>query len=291
MLKEDQILVTGSSGFVGAHLLRALPRARTLDRRVHDLRRPETLRELLAGVEAVVHLAGLPVGTGYAPSARELILSNSEATLGLLKAIHDHSGGRPRLLFLSSIHVYGSENVELVEELPAAPASVYGAIKHAQEILIRLATEAGWIHGWIFRSTHLYGPGSKPFYNSAVATLCDHALHDRPIDLHGGGRSELDLLYVEDAVRYLVRALSAPVRDSPVVLNLASGRSIALSRLVETLERVAGRPLRRNLIEGPARSSRISVKRLHETLGALELTPLEQGLRAQLEAASKSRPG
>lgn len=70
------IALTGSTGFIGSHLARALPgdgyRVRVLLRQpaavpsecssavIGDLRRPGNLAAALSGVNAIIHTAGLP---------------------------------------------------------------------------------------------------------------------------------------------------------------------------------------------------------------------------------------
>ena len=95
------IALTGATGFIGRHVLRELPkrgyRFRVLLRRpvdipldcasavIGDLTRPQNLSAALAGVDAVVHSAGVSQGVSGLPDADHRIL-NAEATYHLARA-------------------------------------------------------------------------------------------------------------------------------------------------------------------------------------------------------------
>ncbi|MCM2322975.1 MAG: NAD(P)-dependent oxidoreductase [Oligoflexia bacterium] len=281
-LLESEILITGATGFVGSHLAARFPQARKFDRRRHDFAKLETLEELVRDAKVIFHLAGKSAGSSYEISNRELVTTNLEATRQLIRAIARYSRHKPRVILLSSIHVY-EKGPRLSEETPIAPNSVYGAMKFSQEAILELAAEQGILESVVFRATHLYGPGARPFYNSAVATLCCKALQGEPIDLYAHGKAPLDLLYVGDVVEYLARAATAEL-DHPIqVINLASGTTVTIGEVVSGMEELLGRELPKKILEGNAGSLAISTDRLRQKLGKIELTSLKVGLARTLE--------
>ena len=110
------IALTGATGFIGQYLLQELPRRghrlRVLLRRptnmpvqgssavIGDLSRPQNMGAALAGVDAIVHSAGIAGATSGCPEDDYRIL-NTEATIGLAQAAH--RAGVKRFVFLSSI--------------------------------------------------------------------------------------------------------------------------------------------------------------------------------------------
>jgi UDP-glucose 4-epimerase len=142
------IALTGSTGFIGRYLLRELTRRqcrmRILLRRptsqsmavssavIGDLMRPQNMSAALAGVDAVIHSAGLsPAMSGLpADDYRNL---NTEATIHLAQAA-ERVGVR-RFVFISSLRAQtGATAAEpLTETLPPAPTEPYGRSKLAAE--------------------------------------------------------------------------------------------------------------------------------------------------------------
>ncbi|MCM2277249.1 MAG: NAD(P)-dependent oxidoreductase [Oligoflexia bacterium] len=281
-LTENEILITGATGFVGRHLSQRLPGAKKFDRRRHDFSKLETLEELVRDAKVIFHLAGKSAGSSYEISNRELVATNLEATRQLVRAIARYSRHKPRVILLSSIHVYEKSPL-LSENTPIGPSAVYGAMKYSQEAILELAAEQGIIESVIFRATHLFGPGARPFYNSAVATLCCKALQGEPIDLYAQGKAPIDLLYVGDVVEYLVRAAAAESRGATQVLNLASGKTVTIGEVVGLMEGLLGRELAKKSLDGNAGPLAISTERLRETLGNFELTSLKVGLARTLQ--------
>ncbi len=158
------VLVTGGTGYIGAHtcveLLRAghdvvaldnfsnskrqvLPRIRELagkDMRFYeaDLLDPGQVERVFqeCEIDAVVHFAGLKaVGESVAQPVR-YYHNNVTGTLVLCETMARH--GVRRLVFSSSATVYGaSEAVPFKEDLPLAPVNPYGGTKEMIERILR----------------------------------------------------------------------------------------------------------------------------------------------------------
>jgi len=123
------IAVTGASGLIGSALsaqlttggnrvIRLVRRApQSPDERRWRPEQPD--RELLAGVDAVVHLAGASIGGRFTPSRkREIAESRIEPTRLLAQLIANSNGGPRVLVAASAVGYYGADrgDEELDEE-------------------------------------------------------------------------------------------------------------------------------------------------------------------------------
>jgi dihydroflavonol-4-reductase len=151
-------LVTGGTGFVGAHLVRALlrrgDRVRCLVRResslqnlegldieraLGDLRRPESLAAALEGCDTLFHCAA-----DYRLWVRdpaELYASNVEGTRHLLEAALE--GGVQKVVYTSSVGALGLEpdGRPATEETPVTAAKMIGHYKRSKYEAERVAEE------------------------------------------------------------------------------------------------------------------------------------------------------
>jgi len=178
-----RILVVGSEGFIGQWLVRRLLEgaavggagaataitrldvrmaARAPDPRLRevpgDISDPAVLaRALDGGVDCVFHLASIPGGA--AEQNFELGLKvNLQATLALFEALRQR-GNRPRLVYASTIGVYGSLPPVVDEDTPPDPPWSYGAHKLIGETLVHDYGRRGFIDA---RAVRLPGVVARP---------------------------------------------------------------------------------------------------------------------------------
>jgi nucleoside-diphosphate-sugar epimerase len=235
------VALTGATGFIGRHLLRELPkrgyRVRVLLRRpsavppeassavVGDLARPQNMSAALAGVDAVIHSAGIAHAMSGVPEDDYRVL-NTQATIGLARAA-ERAGAR-RFVFLSSIRAQSGPVAEgvLTEALEPRPTDAYGESK--------LAAERGLAElklDWVaLRPVLVYGPGVK----GNMAALLELARSPYPLPLGGlsGRRSLLALDNLAAAIDVVLCA-PGPLRRPLIVADpepLTVGAMIAAMR-------------------------------------------------------------
>jgi nucleoside-diphosphate-sugar epimerase len=170
------IAVNGASGLIGRQVVAALQQAgcslRLLTRQPHaeqagitwiqgDLFSPQSLRDLVRGANAVVHLAGVAHTTLNSAAEREhAYATNVGGTRSLAQACL--SAGTPRFVLMSSAHVYaGQMGTDLDENSPTAGDSPYALMKlEAEAAVLEMAANSG-CHAAILRPCLVYGPGVR----------------------------------------------------------------------------------------------------------------------------------
>ena len=214
-------VVTGSTGFIGSHLVddllargytvRALVRPETLaaarsSRVAHyeaDLLDDRSVREsrVWEGATHLFHLAGVTRGRTLA----HFRAGNVFPTANLLAALAARSGKRPRVVLVSSQAAAGpasASNVPVTESDRPLPVEAYGRSKlQAEQAVLRYKDELAIT---IVRPAAVYGPRDRDFLGAFKQASGRVALHAVQRD------HSFSVVYVADLVDALIRAAERP---------------------------------------------------------------------------------
>ena len=237
------ILVTGATGFVGRHVVRALAsrglRARGL---VHerplsadapaeamhgDLRAPATLEAACAGVQCVVHLASIVADDDATCQA-----TNVRGTENLLAACRARGVGSVVYLGNSAVCGYNVQRDVTEDTARIAPATPVSRSRLAAESLV---VAAG---GCSLRTLFTYGEGDTYFVPRLVRTLA------RLPFLVAGGRARLSLIGVDQLAERIAAVVSRLIFGAPAlegrVFHVNDGEPTSLRAIVAVLVRELG---------------------------------------------------
>ena len=297
------VLVTGGAGFIGSHVTRALlarthhvtvlddlssgfeanlpsgapglafVRGSVLD---HDL-----VRELVAEADGVVHLAAVASVERSVEAPVATTTTNVLGTVALLAALPAEH--RPRVLFASSAAVYGPAEGRCRESDPPRPQSPYAADKAAGELYLREVAERAGVRATALRFFNVYGERQDPRspYSGVISIFAARCLARAGVDVFGDGGQTRDFVYAGDVATVIAHALVDERTDVPAVMNVATGRSVTLLELLDTLADLTGHAPARTY--HPARPgdlyhSAADVSTLRAYLPELEITALRDGL-------------
>lgn len=233
-----KLAVTGASGFVGSHIVRAarlqghatVPIVRRLDDRAPaDSITIETILSdpsRLNGADAILHAAA--VRHRYGSSAADYHRSNVELTSELLATARGRVG---RFVLVSSVGVYGFPSELPVTEASAFhPRTLYSQTKMLAEHVVRRSAPDSGLEYTIVRPTIIYGPGdSWGMLGKMVAMLEAHTYR-----IVGDGRNVLHHTFIDDVVDALLLASVHPAarNEDFIVAGPETTTLLDLSRLV-----------------------------------------------------------
>jgi UDP-glucose 4-epimerase len=242
---SERVAVTGANGFVGGRVLAHLSEGATgavgLVRSGRSLPPGSTRRELkewseaalaeaLAGVDAVVHAASVVHRPGASASEhRAFNVDGTRALLAAARARHVR-----RIVFLSTIKVYGEEPAGTIDEDTAVDrSSPYSATKlEAERILLDAAADGGPSVA-VVRLCPVYGAGDKGNVRR-VAT----AIARRRFVVPGDGSTRKSVVHASTVAEAVGRVLRS---DASGVFVLADRVAPSMRELADTIARALGR--------------------------------------------------
>lgn len=240
-----KILVTGSTGFIGRHVVpefleqghEVTAAARNLDHaqtmpwfdKVHfvacDLHSAELDPAAFFQVpDLLVHLAwpGLPNYKELFHFEKNLF----ESYFFIKKMIE---GGLRHLSVIGTCLEYGMKEGCLTEDIPTAPCTSYGLAKDALRKFIEvLAQKHSFDWKWI-RLFYLYGEGQSK--NSILEQLKSAIAKGETVFPMSGGKQQRDYLPVERATEYIVKISTQTKQQG--IFNCCNGEPISIRSLVE----------------------------------------------------------
>jgi UDP-glucose 4-epimerase len=243
------LAVTGAGGYLGSRLVaelaggptavRALVRGpipwlATDDQVVVDLLDPDAaVAEALAGVDAVVHLAGHNEVVAAHDPDRALA---ETALIGRHVVRAAQEAGVGRLVYVSTIHVYGDRlapDATVDEEVPPAPHGAYAIARLAVEHLV-----ADGPNPVVLRLSNAVGAPAHPEvdrWTLVAADLCRSAATTGALELRSTGQQWRDFIGLDDVVAALGTSLD-PTAVPSGTYNLVSGRSTTVRSLAELVQ-------------------------------------------------------
>ena len=267
-----KVLITGGAGFLGQRLARRLldqgelpgadgraqpideltlldvvPAASGGDPRVRcmvgDIAERRVLEEAVdARTHAIFHLAAIVSGQAEADFDLGMRI-NLDASRQLLEVCRAR-GHQPRVVFTSSVAVYGGALPELVSDDTALnPRSSYGMQKAVAELLLTDYTRRGFVDGRVLRLPTISVRPGRP--NAAASSFASGIVREPlagetavlPVD----PATRLWLLSPRAAIDALVHgyALDASRLGERPIVNLP-GLSVSAAQMIDALREVAG---------------------------------------------------
>jgi len=280
-----KVLVTGSDGFIGSHLVEGLL-SRGHDVRAFvfynsfnswgwldhlpsevksridvfpgDVRDPNGVRTAMKGCDAVLHLAALIAIPYSYHSPDTYVDTNIKGTLNVLQAARDL--GVSRVIHTSTSEVYGTAQfVPITESHPVVGQSPYSASKIAADQLAISFYRSFGLPVVIVRPFNTYGPRQSA--RAVIPTIITQVTAGaRQIKL-GAITPTRDFNYVKDTVNGFISALESKLGEGEV-FNFGSNFEVSIGDTARAIGSLMGVEIEIQTDEGRNRPARSEVERL-----------------------------
>lgn len=258
-MSERVFLITGATGFIGANLCRRLVGEGV---RPHVLIKPSSLRwrleDILDRVEVheadirdaeavtavvesvrpgvIYHLA-THGAYHYQDDCETILLVNVFGLWNLLNACN--RVGYELFVNTGSSSEYGRKQFAMRETDVLNPNSFYAVAKSAQSLLCAHCANTDGLPLVTVRPFSVYGPYEEP--GRLIPNLMMAAVEGKRLDMASPATAR-DFVYVDDVVD-LYLAVDELSKLGGEIVNIGTGVQTSLSRIVETCEKVGGKPL------------------------------------------------
>jgi UDP-glucuronate 4-epimerase len=311
-MTNKKYLVTGSAGFIGSNLVKALcengnsvvgidsfhsyysrvikesnlkglSKQAKFEFKELDILDLET-SDIDSNFDCIFHLAAQPGvrdswGQGFDSYAMNNVLGTQKlfefATRNKIK----------RVVFSSSSSIYGdAETFPTLESANPLPRSPYGVSKLTGEHLGAAYSKNFGLEVVALRYFTVYGPGQRP--DMAIHRLINCAITGQQFPKYGTGEQIRDFTFVNDVVSANILASTASLPTLATAINIGGGNSTTLNFLISSIESISGRQIQieqGGVPPGDVIRTGADTKRAKELLGWHPRTDIQAGLKLQYE--------
>lgn len=314
-MSEKKILVTGSDGFIGSHLVEHLVKNghkvkafvlynsfnswgwldkadKTILDEVEifqgDVRDPFGVKKAMTGCHSVMHLAAL-IGIPYSyHSPQNYVETNIQGTLNIVQAAKELN--LDRIIHTSTSEVYGTAQYAPIDEShPLQPQSPYSASKIAADQMALSYYYAFQLPVTVIRPFNTFGPRQSA--RAVIPTIITQIANgQQTIDL-GSVTPTRDFTYVEDTARAYANALTA-MDIVGKTINLGTNFEISIGDLVKEIADLMQSNIQIACDEQRLRPNKSEVERLLSNnalaRSLLNWEPTRQGLAGLRDGLQKT---
>ncbi|MDH5299864.1 MAG: NAD-dependent epimerase/dehydratase family protein [Gammaproteobacteria bacterium] len=305
-LQNKRVMVTGASGFLGAHLS-ALFVERGIETFCAVRQESNTWRLKRLGIEHVVSLIPFDLqdrssivaaieqcqphvivncaayGVDYRQQDYEAaILGNVQAVSWILEEAKQHKV--ERVIHVGTCYEYGAHDYPINEMASLNPQGVYAATKAAGSLIALAQSKSSGQQLTVLRPFGMYGPleGEHKF----VPMLIKGCLANEKIELTLGKQLR-DYIFVKDAASAIVDVASLENFPSQEVINVGSGKGLTLHEFGSRLQKLIGKGELnwggREYRPDEMMSVVANVKKLASWIGCRQTIRLDEGLKVTLD--------
>jgi nucleoside-diphosphate-sugar epimerase len=297
-------LVTGGYGFVGSHLVERLVgdghEVTVIDNLSNGQLKnitavKEQITTYLSNVEqlqrqyftttfdGIFHLATAPRSSSLKDPMRD-IETNCKGMIAVLELAKEH---KAKVVFTSNSGIYGSVSNDgaINESAINNPTTPYDADKLVSEYYCKIYHNIYGVSSTVVRFATVYG--ERQIVNEAlnwrplVATFVKNALNDEEVIINGDGEQTRDLIYVEDAVQGVMKAMNSKIDNADIFL-ISTNVETSVKEVLRQVEDITGlkpRVKHTEPLKGDIRRMKYDYSKAKDKLGFAPQFSVSEGIK------------
>lgn len=301
MIKNLNIGIIGSNGFIGSHLVNKLI---DIDDKINlslfgrseyskldvqnpkvnyfkiDLKHKESYLNHIQNLDLIYYLASDTIPSN---SWNNPMIEFSDNIIPFIEFLEAIKNTRiKKIIYTSSAGtVYGPSLKNLSEKSFTAPFSPYGIGKLAMEHFLEYYRVNYNINYDIFRISNVYGPNQDTSKGlGLINTVIENLIENKETTIFGNGKTLRNYIYIKDVVEVLLNSMSFPLFESNI-LNVASNNNYSINQIIKIVENVTNHKLSIKYLNQRSSDNpniQISNKKLLNKIPSLNTTSIEEGI-------------
>lgn len=293
------LLLTGASGFIGRHLLKALKQepfcqlydivalssqsivgCNTVLHNNYQFSENYFQQQGIEAIDVVIHAGAFtPKNKNEFDSFENN--SNITGTLNLLNALPSKPS---KFIYLSTLDVYETTNDILNESSSVQPQTLYGWSKLYSEKCLTAWAIQNNICLQLLRIGHIYGVGEAK-YQKLIPVTIQKVLKKESPEIINQGEEKRSFLHISDCVAAIVNSLSLAKTEG--VINIVSSISYTVSEIVHMIIELSEKEVLPVYIHKDiaTRNLLFDSKRMQKLLHR-ETVPIRVGLQEEINSYS-----
>ena len=253
-------LVTGGAGFIGAHVVNHLIDAghqvvvlddlsggfiENVNKNATFIEGSVTDNKLIDRLfeehqfQYVYHLAAY-AAEGLSHFIRRFNYNNNLiGSINLINASIKHK--IECFVFTSSIAVYGSQTLPMIETATPLPEDPYGVAKYAVEMDLKTAHEMFGLNSVIFRPHNVYGAyqniGDR--YRNVIGIFMNQLMQGNPLTIFGDGKQSRAFSFIDDVAPHIANCVNIPETYNQII-NIGGDKDYSVNELAIAVMKAMG---------------------------------------------------
>ncbi len=287
--KKGKLLITGSSGFIGAATAREAVRQgyevtgldlvdskdgiRSVKGSITDL---GAVKKAVKGADYVIHLAAITSNVEFDKDLERCYTTNVEGFMNVIEAAKE--ARCKKFLYASSAAVYTGDTGFSEESIidMKKQRNHYAKTKLINEMIADSYADTCKMQITGLRYFNVYGPGEnqKGDYASVITRFIKMSRYKKPISIYGDGSQARDIVYIDDVAKISLELLR---KGRKPVYNVGTGKAtdyVSIANMVN--------PKNKKFVPNPLSSyqrfTQADTKLLLSAIGKFKFTPISEGV-------------